>query len=322
MLASDMEALIDEQVQAAEESGERDNGNVDDATGYVFDLGNGESWYTNSVEFVNEDTGESWKLVESKRVDAIPSEASGKDSALSVHYDAIYDEVTIAYSDERHRWALCADADTLRSMLEDRGYYGCVHGTDGIEILPDFENIDWSEFALGFNAGSISERLSEAPGDIRYAVASIVADFLPFVGTGKSVYELVMGIDPITGENVGRVWAAAGLGASMIPGGKGALKGVKIWSSTTKRSSVKNAYKHFQKHSSEFPEFRNAKEYVDAARNFIKIAPEGALSKKLKNGDTVFYDEATNVFVVSDSLGVPRTMYKPNRGKAHFLDQE
>lgn len=59
-------------------------------------------------------------------------------------------------------------------------------------------------------------------------VVSTVVDVVPVAGTVKSVVETVTGKDPITGEPVNRAVAAAGIGASLIPGGKAALKtGVK-----------------------------------------------------------------------------------------------
>jgi hypothetical protein len=53
-------------------------------------------------------------------------------------------------------------------------------------------------------------------------------DFVPVVSTIKTAVELVAGQDLITGEEINRAESLAGLGASVIPGGKGALKTAKL----------------------------------------------------------------------------------------------
>jgi RHS repeat-associated protein len=53
-------------------------------------------------------------------------------------------------------------------------------------------------------------------------------DFIPVVSTIKTAVEFVAGQDLITGEAISRAESAAGLGASFIPGGKGAMKIAKM----------------------------------------------------------------------------------------------
>jgi hypothetical protein len=53
-------------------------------------------------------------------------------------------------------------------------------------------------------------------------------DFIPVVSTIKTAVEFVAGQDLITGEAINRAESAAGLGASFIPGGKGAMKIAKM----------------------------------------------------------------------------------------------
>ena len=53
---------------------------------------------------------------------------------------------------------------------------------------------------------------------------SLLVDFAPGVTTGKSVLEVVMGHDPITGEAISRPVSLIGLAASLAPGGKLFLK--------------------------------------------------------------------------------------------------
>ena len=87
-----------------------------------------------------------------------------------------------------------------------------------------------------------------------------------------------------------------------------------IWSSTKSKSGVENAYGHFTKHGSEFPEFQNAKQYVEGAHRFINQPPAGTLTKTRPNGDVLFYDPATNTFAVRSANGAPRTMLRPTDG--------
>lgn len=56
-------------------------------------------------------------------------------------------------------------------------------------------------------------------------LVSIAIDFVPVAGSIKSAIEVVTGTDLITGEEVNRGLAAAGLVAGLIPGGKAALRG-------------------------------------------------------------------------------------------------
>ncbi|HFD9223632.1 TPA: hypothetical protein ACF632_005383 [Salmonella enterica] len=52
---------------------------------------------------------------------------------------------------------------------------------------------------------------------------------------------------------------------------------------------------HWDKHKTEFPEYQNSKQYVDAAHNFVTNPPVGTLTKTRKNAD-----------------GVPKTMFRPD----------
>lgn len=101
-------------------------------------------------------------------------------------------------------------------------------------------------------------------------VSGIVADFLPFVGTGKAISELIFGYDHISGENVHRVVAGFAVAGSLIPipgaGKVGKFVGIAvkelgpkiktIWSPAKHMGPLENAMRHFQKHGSEFQEFK------------------------------------------------------------------
>jgi RHS repeat-associated protein len=97
-------------------------------------------------------------------------------------------------------------------------------------------------------------------------------------------------------------------------------KGAKLWSKTKKMSSVQNAYGHFKKHGAEFPEFYNAKQYVEGTISFLHNSPSGTLMK-VRGGDILKYHPATNTFGVITSEGVPKTMFRPDDGMDYWLKQ-
>ena len=85
---------------------------------------------------------------------------------------------------------------------------------------------------------------------------------------------------------------------------------ISVWSATQGKSAVENALSHWEKHSTEFPELNNAKQYVDAARSMAANPPTGALIKT-RGTDTLIYDQSTNTFLVRTADGAPRTMFRP-----------
>ncbi|MGC1507786.1 bacteriophage T4 gp5 trimerisation domain-containing protein, partial [Ketobacter sp.] len=56
---------------------------------------------------------------------------------------------------------------------------------------------------------------------------SLSLDLIPGVGTAKGVVELIAGFDPVTGEEIPRWISTAALAASIIPGGKAAVRGAR-----------------------------------------------------------------------------------------------
>lgn len=102
---------------------------------------------------------------------------------------------------------------------------------------------------------------------------------------------------------------------------KGGLKPGGIWTPTKKLSPVENAFGHFRSHGSEFPEFFNAKQYVNGTKSFLHNSPAGTLTKTRSNGDILKYHPGTNTFGVMNASGVPKTMFKPIDGMSYWLGQ-
>nr|WP_208413305.1 RHS repeat-associated core domain-containing protein [Xanthomonas cannabis] len=137
--------------------------------------------------------------------------------------------------------------------------------------------------------------------------------------TGKTL------LDPCatTGQKI----TAASLfvvGVGLPGGGYGAASRAaapRIWTSTAQRSHVRNAFEHWNAHRTEFPEFQNARQYVEGTRDFFANPPPGTLTKTRPNGDVLQYNPATNTFGVQTADGVPRTMFRPKQGMIYWNKQ-
>ena len=93
------------------------------------------------------------------------------------------------------------------------------------------------------------------------------------------------------------------------------------WTSTSTQTAAENSTEHWKKHGSQFPECKTKEQYIAAANAFITHPPKGTLAKKRDNGDTLFYNPATNTFAVRSKYGVPRTMFKPDDGMKYWNRQ-
>lgn len=105
------------------------------------------------------------------------------------------------------------------------------------------------------------------------------------------------------------------------PSGSSVVAKGPLWTSTKSKSAVENAFGHYKKHKSEFPEFQNAKQYVEGTRKFLNSPPKGTLTKTRSNGDSLLYDPKTNTFGVKDANGAPRTMFRPKDGLDYWNKQ-
>ena len=182
---------------------------------------------------------------------------------------------------------------------------------------------NWSDFLTGVkNEFAAGARDAQSTG-LQY---EFPADVAKDISGGFDHYT---DPDPYAPTNPSQqIGANAALVGSLALGGKNPMSAANkavnkatnvnhIWSKGAKPSSVDNAYGHWIKHGSDFPQYQNAKQYAQGANDFVKNPPTGTLTKT-KNGDTMYYHPQSNTYVVTNSNGEVKTMFKPTRGKAYF----
>jgi len=78
---------------------------------------------------------------------------------------------------------------------------------------------------------------------------------------------------------------------------------------------------HFKKHAAEFGNITK-QQYLKGAQDLVSSKPGGNILTKVRpNGDTIFYNKATNEFAVKTSDGIIRTYFKPTDGINYFNRQ-
>lgn len=97
--------------------------------------------------------------------------------------------------------------------------------------------------------------------------------------------------------------------------------GTPIWASNRKHTAQEGIDKMFRKNGADFGA-ASADDYVAKAHAFITSPPRGVqTATRTRNGDKLFYDAASNTFVVATRTGAPRIMMKPRDGKAYWTQQ-
>jgi len=119
-------------------------------------------------------------------------------------------------------------------------------------------------------------------------------------------------------RSFGNEIGAIDIGISSLINSFGKNRFQKIWTSTKDRSEVINAFKHWEKHAAEFPEFNNSLEYVLGANKFMTNPEVNTLIKVRTNGDKVFYNPKSNIIGIQTKNGVPRTLFKPEDGLKYW----
>lgn len=220
------------------------------------------------------------------------------------------------------------------AVAEQTGTGGSSQSVDGNHASSNGGGGFWSSLAhgvlgiaslvpgLNIPASLIDAGLYTVEGDYLNAGISMVG-VIPIAGQGvKAVKMGKMVIKTVDGANdirkgVKGVWATIDVTKAEIKIAQKTSRASKkpIWTSTKKptpKTPVENAFSHWKKHGQEFPQYKNAKQYVDGAHDFMKNPPPGTLSKTRANGEKVFYDPKSNTFAVQTAEGTPKTMFKPD----------
>jgi pyocin large subunit-like protein len=94
-----------------------------------------------------------------------------------------------------------------------------------------------------------------------------------------------------------------------------------MWSPSRRYSAEENAQRAFERNGEAFSA-SSIDQYVKKAHAFVDHPPAGTLTLTRANGDTLFYDPKANVFAVANKDGAPRTMFKPDEGRAYWDKQK
>ncbi|MFC3071156.1 hypothetical protein [Phenylobacterium soli] len=99
------------------------------------------------------------------------------------------------------------------------------------------------------------------------------------------------------------------------------VDGKPMWSPSKRFSAEENAERSYERNGEAFGA-RSIDQYVKKAHAFVDHPPAGTLTLTRANGDTLFYDPKANVFAVANKDGAPRTMFKPDEGRAYWDKQK
>jgi pyocin large subunit-like protein len=99
------------------------------------------------------------------------------------------------------------------------------------------------------------------------------------------------------------------------------VEGKPVWSPSRRYSAEENAQRAFERNGEIFGA-NSIDQYVKKAHAFVDHPPAGTLTVTRANGDTLFYDPKANVFAVANKDGAPRTMFKPDEGRAYWDKQK
>jgi pyocin large subunit-like protein len=100
-----------------------------------------------------------------------------------------------------------------------------------------------------------------------------------------------------------------------------AADGKAMWSSSKKYSAEESAQHSFERNGEAFGA-HDIDDFVSKAHAFVEHPPKSVQTIRRANGDTLFYDPKSNVFAVANKDGAPRTMFKPDDGKAYWDEQK
>lgn len=98
------------------------------------------------------------------------------------------------------------------------------------------------------------------------------------------------------------------------------VSGKPAWADNRQHTAEENIRYQFEQHGRELGA-RNVDDFVARAHRFVNTPPDGALTLTRANGDRLLFDERSGLFGVVRSDGAPRTVFKPETGKAYWDEQ-
>lgn len=99
------------------------------------------------------------------------------------------------------------------------------------------------------------------------------------------------------------------------------VEGKPMWSASRRYSAEENAQRAFERNGEAFGA-RSIDQFIKKAHAFVDHPPAGTETLTRANGDVLFYDAKSNVFAVAGKDGAPRTMFKPDDGRAYWDKQK
>jgi pyocin large subunit-like protein len=98
------------------------------------------------------------------------------------------------------------------------------------------------------------------------------------------------------------------------------VDGTPMWAANRRHTAEENADYQFKRDGADFGA-KNLDDFVAQAHAFVNHPPKGVLTLTRSNGDKLLYDAKRNIFAVVTKDGAPRTMFKPDAGKAYWDQQ-
>jgi pyocin large subunit-like protein len=99
------------------------------------------------------------------------------------------------------------------------------------------------------------------------------------------------------------------------------VEGKPMWSPSRRYSAEENAQRAFERNGEAFGA-HSIDQFIKKAHAFVDHPPAGTETITRSNGDILFYDAKSNVFAVAAKDGSPRTMFKPDDGRAYWEKQK
>jgi len=94
-----------------------------------------------------------------------------------------------------------------------------------------------------------------------------------------------------------------------------------LWSSNRRFKAHENARNHYEKHGPVLG-VKSYEDYIALSHGFIHNPPKGTEIINRYNGDKLYYNAELNIFAVATQKGAPRTLFRPDNGRAYWQKQK